>query len=272
MDALTCDFSGLDVGIAYTFLVTANGTAGGVPSANRSAPIRATGAGTVGVPTVALAGANAVKVTWAAPETGGPVTGYTVVANPAVIAPVSCTDVLALTCVFDHLTSGTAYTFTVVAKGPVGPTSTSPSSGSIIPGPPDAPAKPAVALTGVGTQVLVTWVAPSVGAGIAGYTVQSSTGDHGCAEQAGPSATSCLVAGLNPGTTYRFRVQAVGVTGSGNSPFSPASDPIVPGALASAVRRGGRRGRPADRRLVDGAGVSPRGRSRSTGRQRIRAA
>jgi len=230
---LTCNFSGLEAGTSYTFLVTANGAAGGVPSANRSEAIRAAAPSAAGQPTVALAGPNAVKLTWAAADAGGPVTGYTVVSNPAVIAPVSCTDVLALSCVFDRLISGTSYTFTVVAKGPVTPASTSQSSVSIIPGPPDAPVRPTVALTGVGTQVRVTWVAPSVGAGIAGYAVQSNPGDHGCAVPAGAGDTSCVVSGLNSGTTYRFRVQALGVTGSGNSAFSPTSEPIVPGALGS---------------------------------------
>ena len=240
--ALTCNFSGLTEGTQYTFLVTANGPAGPTPSAERSASISTGGPGTPAAPTVALGGSNAVIVRWTAPADGGPVVGYTVISDPELGAPAACTDVLTLSCTFDDLASGTPYRFRVVAKGPLGSTSVSALSAQITPGPPDAPERPTVTTTGAADAVRVSWVAPSAGAGIAGYTVQSNPGRFGCAAPAGPSATSCVVSGLNAATSYTFRVQAVGVTGSGNSAFSPASEAIVPQAP----------GRPTDVDVVAG--------------------
>ena len=226
---LTCSFDGLTPATAYTFRVTANSPAGNTQSAASSPAVKPGPPSTPGVPTLALAGPNAVRVTWTAANAGGPVTGYSVASVPAVTAPVSCTSITALTCVFNRLVSGTPYSFTVTATGPVGPASVIGSVGTIVPGPPDAPGKPVATLTGISGQVLVSWTAPSPGAGIAGYTVQNPAGAVACTAT---TATYCLVTGLS-GTGFTFRVQANGITDSGDSAFSPFSDPITPGAVGA---------------------------------------
>jgi hypothetical protein len=226
--ALICSFSGLDPATAYTFRVTANGDVGTTQSAASSPAVKPGPPSGQGTPSLALAGPNAVRVSWSAATDGGPVTGYTVASVPALTVPANCTDVMALSCVFDHLASGTPYSFTVTANGPGGSSSAIGSGGSIVPGPPDAPGKPTATLTGVSGEVLVSWTAPSPGAGIDSYTVQSPSGAIVCTS----STTSCLATGLT-GTGYTFRVQAVGVTDSGNSAFSPYSDPITPGAVGA---------------------------------------
>ncbi|MEV6596369.1 fibronectin type III domain-containing protein, partial [Actinoplanes sp. NPDC051346] len=231
--ALTCDIAGLDATKTYTFLVTANGKAGNTPAAAQSAPLRPAAPGTPAAPAVQLGGPHAVRVTWEAPVGGGPVAQYSVVSDPAVPAPAECTNVTALACTFGNLDSGVQYTFRVVVTGPVGGAITGAASSPIIPGPPDAPGRPTVALTGVANQVRVSWEAPSEGAGIQGYTVQSTPGRLGCDVAATAAATSCVVSNLSPTQAYTFRVLAVGVTSSGNSGFSPQSVAITPGALAA---------------------------------------
>lgn len=228
--ALTCEFTGLRAGTTYTFLVTANGLVGDTAAA-ASAPVRLVAPTAPGEPTVALAGPNAVTVSWTVPEGGGPVTGYTVVSDPVLTPPAACVDVRVLTCTFDGLASGTPYRFAVVATGPVGQPVTSVSSAEITPGPPDEPERPTAVSTDVDGQVLVSWAAPSPGAGIAGYTVQSSPGRFGCDQPADETRTSCLVSGLSLTAAYTFRVQAIGVPRSGDSRFSPRSAAVVPGAL-----------------------------------------
>jgi len=228
--ALTCNFGGLSQAESYAFQVTANGPGGGTTTSAKSTPVTTAGPAAPAAPTLALAGPNAVQVSWAPPSTGGPVLGYTVLSDPPLSAPAGCTETPKLSCLFDRLTSGTPYTFKVVALGTVNRTATSASTDTIIPGPPDTPGRPMVAPTSANDQVLVTWAAPRPGAGIAGFTVASNPGKLGCSGTVGPSATSCVVAGLDPATVYTFQVQAVGVPGSGNSAFSEASESIVPRA------------------------------------------
>ena len=225
----TCEFSGLDQR-TYVFTVTANGAGGASTVSSRSEEVDLAGPEAPGAPTVELAGANAVRVTWTAPEGGGPVLSYSVTSNPAVAPPAGCTNTKELTCLFDKLISGAEYTFTVTATGTVDRTAAGEPSASVVVGPPDAPARPTVAPGDTATSVTVSWAAPSPGAGIAGYTVQSVPGRLGCAVAADADATSCVVTGLTADTRYTFRVQANGVTGAGDSAFSPASESIVPQA------------------------------------------
>jgi hypothetical protein len=230
---LTCTFGGL-VGASYTFRVRAYGPGGDTVS-SWSTAITAAGPGVPAAPQVNLSGANAVQVSWTAPTVGGPISKYSVVSTPARTAPNECTNISGTTCVFNNLLAGTSYTFAVVATGSVVGTTTSPQSAAIITGPPEVPGKPTVALTPVNTEVTVSWVTPGRGAGISSFTVLSSQGAHGCNSVAGPSATSCVVSGLDPVTSYTFKVQAVGVGNSGTSQFSPDSDAIFPGTLASPI-------------------------------------
>jgi hypothetical protein len=234
--ALTCDFTGLNTTDSYQFLVTANGVAGGTPSGAKSTAVNTAPPGTGLAPTVALAGPNAVRVTWLAPS-GGATTGYTVTSDPVLTAPAGCTNVLTLTCVFDHLASGTPYTFRVVASGASGTPVPSLPSEIIIPGPPDIPLRPTVTQTG-DTTLRVSWIAPAAGAGYIGYKVESMPTGHDCEtglDRDPDIQTTCLIEGLTEGDQYAFRVQAIGVEGGGNSPFSRYSDTVRVGEPGAPV-------------------------------------
>ena len=230
VNGLTCNFSGLSVTKSYTFVVTANGSAGATADSGPSEPVDMAAPGATAAPAVALGGANGVLVTWSKPNTGGPVLGFSATSSPAVQTPAACTHTQQMSCLFTGLISGTSYTFTVTAEGTAGRTAVSASSPAIVVGPPDVPSRPTVAPGATTDQVVVSWEPSSPGAGIAGYTVESVPGKIGCTPPAGPSATTCVVSGLTPATVYAFRVQAVGITGSGNSAFSRVSEPIVPRA------------------------------------------
>lgn len=238
----TCNFSGLDVTKAYNFVVTANGSAGATADGMPSELVDMSAPGATDAPAVALGGANGVLVSWAKPNTGGPVQGFSVASSPAVQTPAACSHTQQMSCLFTGLISGTSYTFKVTAEGTAGRTAVSPGSTPIVVGPPDAPTRPMVAPGATADQVVVSWEPSAPGAGIAGYTVESVPGKIGCTSPAGPSATSCVVSGLTPATVYSFRVQAVGVTGSGSSAFSRLSEPITPQAP----------GRPSDIDVVAG--------------------
>lgn len=227
----TCDFGGLDETKFYVFTVTVNGPGGSTSFESQpSEEISTAPPAPPAAPTVTAAGRNAVRVTWDKPETGGPVLSWSVVSNPALTTPDSCSGTQNLTCIFGGLTSGTSYTFGLIAYGTADREAPGAFSVPIVPGPPDTPAKPAVKATGTATEVVVSWTAPDPGAGIAGYRVVSAPGGADCAQTAGADATSCVVGGLDPGTRYTFRVQALGVTGTGDSAYSPSSEAIVPQA------------------------------------------
>ncbi|MGX6601832.1 fibronectin type III domain-containing protein [Micromonosporaceae bacterium Da 78-11] len=226
---LTCDFDMLSTTESYRFKVTAYGAVGSTVSA-ASAAITTAPPAKPGTPQVELAGPNAVRVTWTGPSPGGSVASYSVISVPALSAPPRCTDTHNLTCVFDRLTAGTTYTFTVVAAGSFGTLTSSDASASILVGPAGAPERVTATPTANGTTVTVSWTAPTADGTVAGYTVESMPGQFGCNPAAGASATSCTVTGLDSKTEYRFRVKTVGATGGGDSPFSAASDPVTPGA------------------------------------------
>jgi hypothetical protein len=240
--ASPCLFTGLDPTVEYRFKVKANGAVvGGQPTGDSdysalSNPITAGAPTAPSKPVVTIAGSGAVHVDWDAPSGGGPVATYTVTSNPAVGPPAACTNIGATECDFDGLTGGTAYTFTVTATGTLGSPVPSAASDSITPGPPGAPAKPTVELTGQTGEVRVRWQTPAnAGAGIGGFTVQSSPGNLDCASAVTTTAGAreCVVNGLDPVTSYTFQVRTNGaqVNGnpSGNSSLSAASDAIIVG-------------------------------------------
>jgi Fibronectin type III domain len=225
---LSCEFDGLSEAETYTFRVTAN-AAGGSAQGARSGAVSTAAPGKPATPTVELAGPRSVRVTWQAPA-GGPVAGYSVVSDPDVSAPARCTNVRALTCVFDRLQAGTSYTFRVFANGTGGRSTASDASVAIVAGPPTTLAAPTVTPGTSAGQVVVSWTAPSSSSEIANYQVASTPGGVGCSPAPGPTGTSCVVAGLTPGTSYTFRVRPIGAGNSGDAAWSPASEPIAAGA------------------------------------------
>ncbi|BBH65946.1 hypothetical protein ACTI_26310 [Actinoplanes sp. OR16] len=219
---LTCVFTGLDEETEYTFTVRAVNTIDGTDSAPSNAVVP--GPPTApGRPTVTSTTAGEVTVSWE-PSEGGELTGYTVSSYPSEAAPAECTDITATSCVFTGLDSGTRYTFTVTADGPLGSNPSQPSEG-VVPGVPDYPHTPEVVSIARDT-VRVTWEAGEEGAPETGFRVVSDpvvTIPAGCRNAL---VFTCDVTGLAPATSYRFRVFAINNAGETPSEYSEA---IVPG-------------------------------------------
>jgi hypothetical protein len=98
-----------------------------------SAPVTPTPPAAPAAPT-AVAGDEAAKVTWAAPNANGStITGYTVTAAPGGRSCDAAAD--ATDCVVYGLTNGTAYTFTVVAHSSTGDSTASAASAPATPTP-----------------------------------------------------------------------------------------------------------------------------------------
>ena len=226
--ATSCAVTGLANGTSYSITVTARSQTGtSIPSAASSA----TPATTPGAPTsiTAAASNNEVTLSWTAPaSTGGSaITGYFAHANPG---GQTCSTTTT-SCVITGLTSGAAYSFTVVAINAVNPGSAGTTTSTTKPLPvPDAPtgvhATPGIA------QAQVSWTAPTRngGSAISRYRVTSTPGSKFCSTT---GATSCIVVGLTNGQTYTFAVVAVNDSGTG--PASTPSATVIAGASAPQI-------------------------------------
>ena len=133
--------------------------------------------------------------------------------------------------VFEGLTGGTSYSFTVKAKNNLGEDSLASSTATFvaqsIPG--DATAVSAIA-TAAG-QITLTWTAPT---NLGGLTLDAYkiTGNEGfAAETATNTSTTKVINGLRDGTSYTFTIQASNSLGdaAGDS-FASALVATVPGA------------------------------------------
>lgn len=92
------------------------------------------------------------------------------------------------------------------------------------PGLPDPP-EDAEVVGRSGSAVTLSWAAPTSdgGGGLCGYRVEvkaAATGEWQLCHELVPGP-ECLVDGLVPGETYRFRVAAVGVAGAGEPVYLP---------------------------------------------------
>jgi cellulose 1,4-beta-cellobiosidase len=220
--ATSCVVSGLTGGTTYTFTVYAINAIGASPASAPSNAVTPTVPTLPGAPTsvVALNGNALIKVSWAAPTTGGGgITAYTVTTNNGQ----TCTTTGALTCTITGLTNGVLYTATVTATNSAGTGPASAVSNGAIPFTiPDAPT--GVTATAASGQATVTWTAPAFngGAPITGYTVTSSGGQT-CTTT---GSLSCVVTGLTNGTAYTFTVKASNDAGAGAA--SAASNSVTP--------------------------------------------
>jgi hypothetical protein len=126
---LTATVTGLTTGTAVTFTVKAVNSKGSFTSA----PSNSVTPGAPSTPktvAAAIASATSATVTWAAPDFGLPLTGYTV--TPSVGGSPQTVSGTTLTATMTGLTTGTPVTFTVTATNSYG-TFTSPASNSITP-------------------------------------------------------------------------------------------------------------------------------------------
>ncbi len=172
----------------------------------------------------ATAGNASVHLSWDAPTTGDPATGYKVYRDGLVIAT------LADVTTFDdtNLTNGQTYTYAVSAtnaggEGDLSGTAEATPQASL----PGAPTS--VQATAGDTLVDLTWSAPADdgGSSITGYVVYRDGAPVGT-----PSGTSFEDSGLTNGTTYAYTVAAVNGIGIGpeSSPSvsaTPAATPAI---------------------------------------------
>ena len=241
---LSCTFTGLTNGIAYTFAVTAVNAAGS-SAAGASAsttPFTLPGAPT-GVAATSHANSQSL-VSWTAPASNGSaITGYTVTATDSTTsANGGQTCATATTsCLVTGLTNGDSYTFTVTATNAAGTGASSAASAAAVPS--TVPGAPTITnVVGGAGAATVTWTAPvsTGGAAVTGYTVTSSTGGFTCTT----SSLTCTVNGLTNGTTYTFTVTATNASGTGlpsanSAAVTPATVPGPPTAVAATSNANG---------------------------------
>ena len=225
--ALTWMVSGLTNGTAYTFSIVATNANGNSPAATTS-PVTPVTAPSAVINPLATAGNAQATVKWSPPaSTGGsPITGYTVTSSPGGF---TCTTSGDLSCTVTGLTNGTKYSFTVVATNGAGD-GPSGTSNQVTPATvPTAPLTPSA--TSGNSQATISWTTPSSNGGspITGYTVTASPGSHICATT---GALTCVITGLNNGTSYTFSITATNLVGTGSE---ATTRPVTPATKPSAV-------------------------------------
>ena len=213
--------TGLSNGVNYSIKLRAiNTIAAGAASNGMTGIPQIPGAGRAS--TVQSSVANqSVTITWAPPTAyvGAPISGYRVTANPGgatclwVSGPYQCT--------ISGLTNGTSYTFTVTStwddSGVSRDIDTTVATTAVTPRT-FASAPTAVTAVGGANQATLSWSAPANngGAAITDYNFEFSSDDGASWSSYVDGVSSALsgtVAGLRPGTQYRFRVAAVNAAG-----------------------------------------------------------
>jgi len=220
--ALTCIFTGLNNGTAYSFVVTATygsgRTAVSTPSTQFQLPT-APDAPSV----VSLAPDNgSVNVGWSSPNNrGSNISSYVVTSSPGNFTCTVFTSVSGLTnCTVLGLSNNQRYTFSVVATNGIGTSSSSAASATATPG----SVTSVTATVGFGRST-IAWVASTQSLAVSGYLVTSSPGGYTCT--APSSASACTITGLTNGVVYTFVVTTSFATGVSASSLS--SDPTTPG-------------------------------------------
>ena len=228
--------TGLAPGTAYTFQVIAtNGDGSSAPStaSNEITTDPATVPGAPVIGSAAATGATTATVTFTAPGNNGgsPITSYTVTSAPGGVTATGASSPITVT----GLSGGTSYTFTVVATNGVGSGAASAASNQIttsnVPG---APSIDSVTLTG-NTTATIGFSAPGNNGGstITSYSLEVSPDTASLnVPTLGGAATSVSVSGLDPCTTYTFRLRAANAIGSG--PLSAASSSVTARGISEA--------------------------------------
>ncbi len=237
----TCTVTGLTNGVSYTFGVSATNSVGSGPL-SISISIAATPSTVPSAPTsvTALGGNGAATVSWTPGFNGGAqIIRYTVTAFNALSTPSgSCTTLAVFSCIVTGLQNGTAYTFTVTATNANGTSDASSASSAITPvAPSGTPSVPTAVVASAGeSQVVVNWSAPATdgGSSLTGYLATAYDPDSTVAGTCavGGSTTTCVIGGLQNGTTYTVSVEAVNANGRG--PASAMTDPVTPSGLPTA--------------------------------------
>ena len=224
---ITCPItSGLTVGTAYTVTVVSTGNLStGTSAASAASPsviLTSAPPTLVGLTSPATGG---LVVGWTVPTANTQLSGYTATASPGG-ATCTATGGTAATCTIPSasLTSGVAYTATVVANAtvPAGSSVASLASVPVVFGLSAAPTNVS-AIMGNG-QATVHWVTPAVAPLY--FTATSVPGGKLCNSVNG-TTLSCVVTGLTNTVQYNFTVVAH-YTGGVDSAVSALSSPAIP--------------------------------------------
>ena len=231
--ALTCTFSSLTTGTAYTFTVTATNSEGRTSEASAaSASLTVQGQPQPPAAVTAQGGEDSAVVSWAVPidNGGGDITSYTATSDPGGF---TCTTAGALTCTISSLTTGTPYTFTVTATNSGGFTSAaSEPSPSVAPG--GAPGAPSeVSATSKFGALRVVWSAPTdegtspvnrYRATALAVDAATSPQRATCTVAATSSGTrTCTIEGLGRRAEYTVTVTAANTSGGVGQSSAPSA-------------------------------------------------
>jgi hypothetical protein len=150
----SCLVTGLTTGATYTFAVMAKNVNGNGPVSVATSAVTILVAPNAPTAVTAVAGVNSASVSWSAPavDGGSAITGYRVTSSPDGLTCLT-ENALTLSCYVTGLTSGTDYTFTVVAINAIGSSVASVVSNSINPiAPATTTTLPAVTTTTVPSE------------------------------------------------------------------------------------------------------------------------
>ncbi|MFC0715144.1 Ig-like domain-containing protein [Cellulomonas biazotea] len=219
----TCTIDGLTNDVEYTFTVAAQNAVDWSDPSVPSAPARPDAVPDApGTPTLAF-GDGQLTASWTAPpQTGSPVTGYTVEISPAPPSGPSAVPSPTTSVTFRGLKNGTAYTVRVRAhnKAP-DPSPWSLSSAPEVPaGVPAAPGGVVASRvdTPLGGQINVGWQAPGDnGDAVKAYELTISGGPGSGTFEVSASTQSYAMTGAQNGVEYQFAVRARNKAGWGTS-------------------------------------------------------
>jgi prepilin-type N-terminal cleavage/methylation domain-containing protein len=211
------DLDGLTLGSTYTFRILTKNARGSSVS-NTSAAVVAAAQPNVPAVTAVQNGAGAIKVDWTPPpDNGAPITHYVVTMTPNVAGSGSprTINVPTLTTTFTGLTSGTTYTFSVVAHNSAGVSNPGTASARAL-GQPSAPGGVGVARQAGNTYpfaVNVTWSRPANDGGgcIKSYRVEYSTNGSTVTSSNTLSTTPAPNCTGEPGLSYGWSGITAGV-------------------------------------------------------------
>ncbi len=211
---------------------------------DQTVQVRTPAAPTIGTAT-ASSGATTTgtaTVTWTAPvANGGPaITGYELVVSSGgtVVNTITGIARTATSRTVTGLVNGRAYTFQVRAVNLFGPGALSAPSNEVTPRGLPGTATALVA-TRLDSSASLSWTAPASDGGspITGYVLQVRNGATVVrTDTLSGNITSTLVSGLNNGTAYNFRLQAVNALGTGA--LSAASNTVTPATVPGAPNLG----------------------------------